>query len=444
VQKSQETARSGSEQHTIDILEGIGEAFFSLDWNWHVVYFNRACEGFFGRPRDEVLGRIVWDIYPETIGTEFQRRYMAAMADRSPVEFETESAVRPGHWLAVRAFPIRQGLGVAFRDVSGRRQREAALRESEARFRHMADSAPALIWMTDAEGRLTFANMHYDYMFGIPAREMHDRGWRRVILPEDLPAYEAAFAEAFRTRTAFRGEVRVRDRNQEVRWLRSEGVPRLDDSGRFLGYTGCSVDITDVRIADERQRLLINELNHRVKNTLSTVQSVVAQTLRSAETPGQAREDIEDRLIALSRAHNVLTRENWESADLRDIVDQAIEPYRGGDRFRTEGPNVRLQPQMALALAMALHELATNAVKYGALSNTAGRVNIAWRIEPGLPPRLHLVWRETGGPPVQPPSRRGFGSRLIERSLAQDLVGEAVINFAPDGVTCTVDAPLAR
>ncbi len=150
--------------------------------------------------------------------------------------------------------------------------------------------------------------------------------------------------------------------------------------------------------------------------------------------------------MALSRAHDVLTRENWEGASLYQVVAQAVAPYSspGEDRLHLRGPRVRLPPRTALALAMALQELATNAVKYGALSNETGEIRIAWSVKrAGAPPRLRLRWEEAGGPPVSPPERRGFGTRLIERSLAQDLDGEVRITFEPDGVVCTVDAPIA-
>jgi two-component sensor histidine kinase len=192
--------------------------------------------------------------------------------------------------------------------------------------------------------------------------------------------------------------------------------------------------------------LLINELNHRVKNTLATVQSISAQTLRTADNKEEAREALEMRLLALSRAHDVLTRESWEGADLIEVISRALEPYQvlGERRFDITGPHVRLTPRMSLALAMALHELATNAVKYGALSNKAGTVEVSWTMQNGAaPPRLRLRWTETGGPPVIAPRRRGFGSRLIERSLAQDLDGQVEIAFPPTGVVCTVNAPVA-
>ena len=153
------------------------------------------------------------------------------------------------------------------------------------------------------------------------------------------------------------------------------------------------------------------------------------------------------RLLALSRAHDVLTRESWEGADLIEVVTRALEPYEAvnENRLHIAGPHVRLTPRMSLALAMALHELATNAVKYGALSNKLGIVDVSWTVQQsaGAQPRLSLRWTESGGPPVKAPSRRGFGSRLIERSLAQDPDGQVEIAFEPTGVVCTVDAPVA-
>jgi two-component sensor histidine kinase len=232
---------------------------------------------------------------------------------------------------------------------------------------------------------------------------------------------------------------------EESQWYRISGIPLRDAAGRVSGALLAIVDIDQEKRAAEHQKLLVNELNHRVKNTLATVQSISAQTLRNSDTTAEAREAVEMRLLALSRAHDVLTRENWEGASLNEVVAQAVEPYHtpGQNRLHVTGPDVRLTPRMALALAMALQELATNAVKYGALSNAEGRVHISWTVQNGvLPPRLSLRWIEREGPRVNAPQRRGFGSRLIERSLAQDLNGTVQIDFAPDGVECIVDAPI--
>jgi two-component sensor histidine kinase len=182
-----------------------------------------------------------------------------------------------------------------------------------------------------------------------------------------------------------------------------------------------------------------------VKNTLATVQSIASQTLRTAETAAEAKEAIEGRLLSLSRAHDVLTRESWEGADLFEIAEQALAPYANPreDRLHLRGPRVRVPPRMALALAMAFQELATNAVKHGALSNAKGEIRLTWHVEQDDPARLHVRWEESDGPQVRAPTRRGFGTRLIERSLAHDLGGTAQIAFSATGVVCMVDAPLA-
>jgi len=221
-----------------------------------------------------------------------------------------------------------------------------------------------------------------------------------------------------------------------VEWLIT---PLCNPDGGVAHWISVQRDVTARRRAEEHQQLLIHELNHRVKNTLATVQSIAAQTLRNAASPQQAKVSLESRLIALSRVHDVLTRQNWEGAELREIAGQALEPYSSHheDRLHLSGPTVRLPPQAALALAMAFQELATNAVKYGALSDAAGEISLTWTISRANgAPVLHVCWQELGGPRVDPPSQRGFGTRLIERSLADDLGGEVRIEFAPSGIFC--------
>ncbi len=195
------------------------------------------------------------------------------------------------------------------------------------------------------------------------------------------------------------------------------------------------------RQAAERQRLLINELNHRVKNTLATIQSLVRQTLREGLVTREARDRLTERLMALSAAHNVLTRENWKSADLAEIALEALRPYDDppGSRITVSGPPGRLAPNVALALSMALHELATNAVKYGALSSSEGHVELSWSAAPGR--AMELLWRERGGPTVAPPISSGFGARLLA-GLAGELGAPAQVDYDPAGVTCRLQVPV--
>jgi two-component sensor histidine kinase len=208
---------------------------------------------------------------------------------------------------------------------------------------------------------------------------------------------------------------------------------------------GVVQDVSERKRHEQHLRLLINELNHRVKNTLATVQSMASLTLRGSLDVEEARTRFEARLIALAGAHDILTRENWEGASLNLIVERAISPYLSSERnrFTINGPEIVIPPKYALALIMALHELCTNAAKYGALSNETGKVAIAWELAGRAGEgELRMTWQERDGPDVTPPSRRGFGSRLIEQGLAQDLSGEVKIVYAASGVMCRIRAPL--
>ncbi|MBF9235289.1 PAS domain S-box protein [Microvirga sp. BT350] len=234
--------------------------------------------------------------------------------------------------------------------------------------------------------------------------------------------------------------VRLRKDGSPV-WVSLTVSPLKDPQGNVIGASRIGRDITERRRGEEHRRILIGELNHRVKNTLAKVQAIASQTLRNAASVEEARMSFETRLIALAKAHDLLTRESWESADLTDIVRDALELYAGANRFRIDGPVVRLGPEPALAIAMALHELSTNAAKYGALSRDDGCIDIVWRLKGDADGRrLSLRWAERGGPPVVPPQRKGFGSRLLERALAQELGGEVRVVYEPTGVICMIEA----
>ncbi len=218
-------------------------------------------------------------------------------------------------------------------------------------------------------------------------------------------------------------------------------TPLHDAAGKLIGGVNMLVDITDCKQAELRQQFLINELNHRLKNTLTTVQAIAAQTFRGAANDPALLEAFEALLIALSNAHTILTESYSGGADIRDVVVRAVAPHAGSERIKVHGPSIRLSPKAALAIAMGMHELATNAVKYGALSNGPGQVAITWSIEEPAPGNLNLLWTESGGPPVERPAHKGVGSRLIERNLAHDLDGLARIDYRPDGLS-TITSPL--
>jgi two-component sensor histidine kinase len=226
----------------------------------------------------------------------------------------------------------------------------------------------------------------------------------------------------------------------EERFLDFIYQPILDGDGGVAGVFVEGSDVTDRERAEETQRLLLDELNHRIKNTLATVQAIVDQTLRTTPDPDEFRAAFQARLMALSATHDLLTNTSWRSASLRDIAQHEFQPY-GVERYSLEGPEVSLPPGEALALGLVFHELATNAAKYGSLSVAEGRVQLGWRVSGPLDAQtLEISWRETNGPTVAPPSRTGFGSRLIQRSLH----GKATLDFAPIGLRCDMHIPLPR
>ena len=219
-----------------------------------------------------------------------------------------------------------------------------------------------------------------------------------------------------------------------------------DDHGKVVQHFISLVETTRFKLAQQNAAMLIDELNHRVKNTLATVQSIVAQATRGSPDPSQVREQIETRIAALSRSHDLLGRGKWDGAGLRDLVREALAPFSNSDdrteRYTIDGDDVRLSPKATLALGIAFNELATNAVKYGAFSNESGTIAISWTLEQEADGRwLCLHWRERGGPLVSPPSRKGFGSRVIEQGLAHELQGRIDLTYPPEGVICVVFVP---
>ncbi|WP_372707393.1 sensor histidine kinase [Brevundimonas sp.] len=219
--------------------------------------------------------------------------------------------------------------------------------------------------------------------------------------------------------------------------------PIRDSTGQVAGIFVQGHDVTDTIVAAERQKLMIDELNHRVKNTLATVQSIAIQTARSHTDPVTFAEAFQARLLALSHTHDLLTRSHWEGADLGDILQHETAAH-GTNSVTPNGPPVALGPAAALSLGMIFHELATNAAKYGALSAPHGRVLVDWSIADQTHRRLHLTWREVGGPVVTTPARKGFGTRLIERNVRHDLAGKVKVDYASDGITAKFEIPLER
>jgi PAS domain S-box-containing protein len=361
-------------------------------------------------------------------------------------------------WIALKGRaqygPEGEPLGMigVIQDITGRKAAEQGIRDSEARYRALFEQAAVGVMHADLDGRWTMVNRRMAEILGYDSpKDLLGKTYLEVTHPDDR-----AQGEVLR-KALDDGQIPYVQR--EKRYLRRDGssvwvnvsvsVVRDPASGAPRHRVAVVQDITEQRRAQERQALLVNELNHRVKNTLAAVQAIVAQGLRGAGVGGEVREAIESRLIALARSHDLLTREKWRSARLADLVGLALDPYRSAadqpPRCSLFGPEVRLPPSLVLALGLAFHELATNAAKYGALSREGGRVAVSWSWLPGGSDRqLRLCWLESGGPPVHPPQRKGFGSRLLERGLSHELEGAVRLDYRSAGLFCEIEMPVGE
>ena len=345
------------------------------------------------------------------------------------------------------------GLVTCFQDITERKRVHEALeksrqdlRQQEERWNATYEHAAIGIVEIDADGRFLRVNKSICDITGLTRDEL--LGWKLFARthPDDRDVDEDLYRRQVKGEIGFYSiEKRFVRKDGRVIWCSIRSSTVRDAGGHFLYGVRVVQDITARKEAEDRQKLLMDELNHRVKNTLATVQSLATQTARGTDSPEEFRRSFEGRLIALSQAHDQLTRRHWTSADLRAIVSAAVAPYltQGQERVAVSGDDVTVTPRVALTLAMVLHELTTNAVKYGSLSALAGRVEVTWRIVRGASqaPLLWLEWRERDGPPVAEPKRRGFGSRFIEGSVAAELQGTARMHFDAAGLRCTMEVP---
>jgi PAS domain S-box-containing protein len=418
-------------------------------------YANPAMQRWLTKPAPAMGERQADAIAPQLYGV-LETPVAAALAGH-PHEAEVTLRDVSGETRDVRLFVLPRGghqipingAVVSLYDVTDTHALDRTVRENEARLNHINAVAPTANYIFDFEaGAPSWIAGRTEGVYGYTAEELRAGGGeliRSLIHPDDFHKVAVRLTQltAGPDGDVREFELRIRRRDGGYLWVLDRAVAfERNAAGRVVKTLSAALDIDERKRAEERRTLLINELNHRVKNTLAAVQSIARQTLRSGRTPGEMGDILTGRLIALAGAHDVLTRENWEGAGLRKIVQVALAPF-DESRITSAGPDARLDARAALALGMALHELATNATKYGALSSEAGRVLLTWRLhEDQRPPILDLEWRETGGPPVVAPKRRGFGTRLLTQGVRSELNGAAELDFAPDGLVCRISARL--
>jgi len=411
-----------------------------VDFIW--VYANEAAERIIGRERSWFLGRRLLVEMPGNREAGLFEAY--ARVVETGEAWTSEFTYRHEDLdIYVRAVAAKAGDGfaVSFADLSERRRAEERVRESEGRLASALKAGQLGVYEYDVRtDRLTW-DAKLCELFGVPQDQPVSLPFFESRLhPDDRAEVRSAIAAALAEGRRLSIEYRIqRLADGATRWLIADGEAAFEN-GAAVRLVGLVRDVTAQTEAEAERRLLLDEMNHRVKNMLATVRAIAMQTLKGDAVAASVRAAFDGRLMALAAAHDLLMQEGWESARLADTVERTLAPHRGaGGRVFVDGDDAALSPRLALAVSLSLHELATNALKYGALSVPEGRVAVRWTTTGG---RLRLTWREEGGPPVAVPQRKGFGSTLIERLLKSDAGGEARIEFRPDGVVCIIEAPL--
>ena len=411
-----------------------------------------------GRMREEVEGGA--DRWREFTPAEYHHLDEAALqqflatgrADTFEKEYVRPDGTRIPVRVSVSGVDGHPGLLLVFaEDISveyAARRRERAVQK---RLQIALSAAKQGVWDYD----LITGKMVYDerakQIYGLdPTAPVTFEIIRDATHPEDLPFTHAQLERAIdpKIRDTNSYEYRIVRPDGTICWALAHGEAVFEgegDSARAVRYAGTIQDISDRKAAERGQQILIAELNHRVKNMLAVVQAIAHQTFRGTSDEAAAQ-TFSGRLSALAAAHNSLTQSSWAAAQVHDIAVSVLDHLgRESGRVQIEGPrNAEVPPQLAVNIAIALHELATNAIKYGALSVPSGRVQLSWSIIRHSEPRLHIRWLELDGPEVEPPRREGFGTRMLRRLLASQLDGSVRLDFNPGGLDCAIEAPLSE
>lgn len=374
------------------------------------------------------------------------------------LEFQARRPDEALHWYALNAEILRgkkqsssRILGV-LSDITGRKEIEQGLEDAVAELKVRQQELNAVL---DASGIAPFdfdlasrtfrPSPRLNALYGFSPD--HNLTYEEVAgfyhPPEGVDYHtEGTQRSTDPNRRGYEIDMRLRLPGNKIKWITARGEYIRDASGRALRSRGLAMDVTARKELEETRELLLKELEHRIKNTLATVSAITAQTLKGDIKPEEARAVLDGRFAALAGAHSLLTRQQWHGARLQEVVATALRPHMGSGQIVIAGPDCEVTPKQSLALTLGLHELATNAIKYGALSSAEGRVSVDWQLMAENGMKLYFHWRETGGPQVAPPTRKGFGTRIIQRVLPADFGGEVTLEFRPEGLVCSLMAPL--
>lgn len=429
-----------------------------LDRDGRFLLVNDAYCDLVGRQRSDLLQSRMQDVtHPDDLPASLDG-FIRVIETGVPLTIEQRHVRADGVavWTSNSVSAARDGAGntefivVIAHDIAARVGLSTALSRTQADLRVLLDSAAECLYCMDRSGNTTLCNRAMLRHLGfsreeeVIGKDLHDLIHHSHADGSPYPRQECPIYKAARSGMDAHGDDEVFFRKDGSSFPVEYWVRPIVRDGRIDGAVCTFVDLTERKQNEQRQQMMNHELAHRVKNTLAMVQAIVGQTLRNSPATAQAIESINERLVALGNAHSAMTRTRWGNASIADVVEGAIAVHRPQPhRISVDGVSLELGSKAALAIALAMHELCTNATKYGALSNDSGTVSITWKVIGGAADsHFQMRWKESGGPPVKVPTRKGFGSRLIAQSIALDLAGEAKLVFEPDGVLWTLDAPL--
>ena len=457
--RSAEKARRESEDRLAATYEAATIGIAETDAEGRLLRVNDAFCRMLGHTREELLAMTFFDFTHEEDRPEDAALYARQIRGNVGSYALRKRAMRRDGtivYVDVHSSSVRDAKGNfrygvrVLQDVTIMKQMEDQLRESERHMRDLLEALPAAVYTTDASGRITFYNKAAVEMSGRTPQpgDLWCVTWR-LFSPDGTPLpHEACpMAVALKENRPVRDAEAIAERPDGTRIpFIPYPTPLHDADGKLIGAINMLVDITERKHAENRQKVLIDELNHRVKNTLATVQSLASQTARHSEHLQDFSLRFEARMLALARAHDLLTKRHWEDMPLDLLAREVLTALAGeaAKRISIDGPPIKLNPRTALNLTMVLNELVTNAVKYGALSSEAGTLSVVWRLQGDAHvAEIKLDWQEQGGPIVTPPTRRGLGTRLMERCIERDLGGDFDLEFDPPGVSCHISIPFS-
>jgi PAS domain S-box-containing protein len=423
-------------------------AVFAEDRAGRVIRWNIGAGRLTGYSEQEILGQsgdIIFTAEDRAAGAPEQERSGALSRGRSEDERWHQRKDGSRFWGSGAMMPLRTGEGFVkiMRDRTAHHAAEQSLKESEARFRLLATSIPQLVFRSLPDGARSWGSPQWVVYAGLSDMESRGFGWLEAIHPDDREVTRTRWQDAQMT-----GEYYIEHRirrfsDGQYRWHQTRAKPADPSS---MEWVGTSADVHELRGLKDRQQVLLSELQHRTRNLLALVQAIARQTLKVSSSLIDFSQQFESRLAALSRVQGILARTDHGPVDLKQIVQAELEAH--GATAEIAGPAVDLAPNAAQALALALHELATNAVKYGALRQPGGKLTVKWKLGRDQDdPTVTLEWRETGVAMPDLPAtgrRKGYGTELIERALPYQLDALTHLDFAADGVKCTVELPLER